>query len=262
MPRYLFLLLFSTGLAAQNIPIDFEPTGEGADWTWTVFENAANPPLEIIENPDPTGFNTSATVAKFTALPEGAAFAGCESQIGSDIGNFVIDENNSIIRILVWKPVISDVGIKLVRADFFSLGEIKIPNTVVNQWEQLEFDFSAHIGNTYDQIVIFPDFAERDETHILYFDSVYGEPAFTSTTDPAATPIRVFPNPVGNLLYLENGQSREQLRVLDASGRVVVQHVATFGNTEGIDVSRLVPGLYFLELSDGERRSFSRFVKD
>ena len=70
-----------------NGPIDFETGGYGANWTWTVFENSENPPsLEIVSNPNSSGINTSSTVAKFTALSSGAAYAGCESQHGSDIG--------------------------------------------------------------------------------------------------------------------------------------------------------------------------------
>ncbi|MDC0355427.1 hypothetical protein OAM97_04380, partial [Flavobacteriaceae bacterium] len=72
-----------------NGPIDFETGGYGANWTWTVFENSENPPsLEIVSNPNSSGINTSSTVAKFTALSSGAAYAGCESQHGSDIGSF------------------------------------------------------------------------------------------------------------------------------------------------------------------------------
>ena len=61
-------LVFLAGTASgQNIPIDFEATGNGATWTWTVFENTATPPpLEIIDNPDKSGINTSCSVAKFT----------------------------------------------------------------------------------------------------------------------------------------------------------------------------------------------------
>ena len=53
----------------QNIPIDFEQGGYGANWTWTTFENYINPPLEIVPNPDSSSINPSSTVAKFTALP-------------------------------------------------------------------------------------------------------------------------------------------------------------------------------------------------
>ena len=49
----ILLVLAASVAFAQNAPIDFEPNGNGADWTWTVFENNTNPPLEIIPNPDP-----------------------------------------------------------------------------------------------------------------------------------------------------------------------------------------------------------------
>ena len=86
---YTLVLLFVTIFPfAQNVPIDFELGGNGLNWTWTTFENDTNPALEIVANPDPSGINTSATVAKFTALQTGQPWAGCESMHGSDIGSF------------------------------------------------------------------------------------------------------------------------------------------------------------------------------
>jgi len=179
---YLFILVFiismSTISFAQNAPIDFETGGYGSTWTWTVFENGANPPLEIITNPDMSGINTSAMVAKFTALDTGAAWAGCETLHGADIGTFTLDSSNSIVKIMVWKPVISDVGIKFVTPSSAALPEIKVANTLINQWEELTFDFTSRIGdpNTIDQdqIVIFPDFDlnGRGQTNICYFDNI------------------------------------------------------------------------------------------
>ena len=168
------VLFFSGILSAQNAPVDFEPNGFGSTWNWKVFENDFNPPLQVVPNPDTTGINTSPNVARFEAMQYGQAFAGCETQHGSDIGSWTINNSNKIIRIMVYKTTISDVGIKLVRYDNWSLGEIKIANTLVNQWEQIEFDFSVHIGNTYDQMVIFPDFTGRPEDRVIYFDNIYG----------------------------------------------------------------------------------------
>ncbi|NPD46287.1 T9SS type A sorting domain-containing protein [Lentimicrobium sp. S6] len=167
-------LLSVIGLNAQNAPIDFESGGYGAEWTWTVFENDDNPPVEIIENPDMTGVNTSSTVAKITARQTGAPWVGCESMHGSDIGSYSINASNATIKIMVWKSVISDVGIKLVKPDGWSMGEIKVANTVVNEWEELTFDFSSQVQDGYDQIVIFPDFdlAGRTQDNIIYFDNI------------------------------------------------------------------------------------------
>ncbi|NND77951.1 MAG: hypothetical protein HKN39_07180, partial [Flavobacteriales bacterium] len=101
---------------AQNAPIDFEAGGQGADWTWTVFENADNPPVEIVSNPDASGANTSATVAKITARMTGNPWCGTESMHGADIGEFALTPSNSLVKIMVYKTTISDVGIKLVNA--------------------------------------------------------------------------------------------------------------------------------------------------
>jgi len=190
----LFTLLTGGIVLGQNNPIDFEPGGFGATWTWTVFENDDNPPLEIVTNPDPSGINTSATVAKFTARLAGQPYAGCESQHGSDIGTFTLNSTNSIVKIMVWKTVISDVGIKFALPSGAALPEIKVANTLINQWEELTFDFSGRIGdpNTIgqDQIIIFPDFAARAQENIIYFDNIT-----FSAGNPIAEPTVHAPNP-------------------------------------------------------------------
>ncbi|HRY97773.1 MAG TPA: T9SS type A sorting domain-containing protein, partial [Bacteroidales bacterium] len=212
------LMLLSASLSfAQNAPINFETGGYGASWTWTVFENFTNPPLEIVANPSATGINTSATVAKFTALQAGNPWAGCESLHGTtNLGSFVLDTSNSIIKIMVWKPVISDVGIKLVANSGWAMAEIKVANTLINQWEELTFDFSAYpnppaIEGPYDQIVIFPDFnlSGRTQNNICYFDNITFNPQAASLnwpaapaptpTHPAASVISMFSNAYTNV---------------------------------------------------------------
>ena len=190
-----YLLLKSGGsVLAQNYPIDFETGGNGATWTWTVFENSGNPSLEIVTNPNTGGINSSATVAKFTALQAGQPWAGCESQHGSDIGTFSLDASNSTLKIMVYKTVISDVGLKFVIPTSGSLGEIKVANTVTNAWEELTFDFSSHIGLPeaigIDQIVVFPDFnlGGRTQNNIIYFDNISFSPATVPGSPAEAAP--------------------------------------------------------------------------
>ncbi len=169
------LLALSTSLMAQNSPVNFEADGNGADWTWVVFENTDDPALEIIDNPDATDPNTSAKVAKFTARVDGATFAGVTTD---GIGTFTLDDNNSTIKIMVWKTTISDVGIKLEAAGGWSEGEIKVANTVTNQWEELTFDFSDRNnppeseGGVFAKLTIFPDFTARSQENVIYFDNV------------------------------------------------------------------------------------------
>lgn len=175
---------------AQNAPIDFEAAGNGANWVWTTFENDSNPALEIVANPDPSGINPSDSVALFKALVMGAPFAGVESMHGGGIGQFTLTPATSTIKIMVWKSVISDVGIKLVEPGNGSLGEIKVANTLIDQWEELTFDFSDMEGILYDQIVVFPDFAARTMDNAIYFDNItFGENV------PLPEPMTAAPDP-------------------------------------------------------------------
>lgn len=186
------IMSMSSVLFAQNAPINFETGGQGANWTWTVFENATNPPVQIISNPHATGINTSATVAQFTALMAGQPWAGCESQHGSDIGTFTFTPNNCTVKIMVYKTVLSDVGIKFASSSGASSGEIKIANTLINQWEEITFDFSSRIGETNDQIIVFPDFnlAGRTSDNVILFDNItFSQQIFPAgPDDPAPTP--------------------------------------------------------------------------
>jgi hypothetical protein len=157
------------------VSIDFE--NEGNSYTWTTFENDSNPSLEVVSNPDADAVNNSEKVAKITALATGQPWVGVESAHG-DFGPLTLDLSNSIIKIMVYKSVISDVGIKFAIANGGAQPEIKVANTLVNQWQELTFDFSNYIGLPeaidIDQIIVFPDFdlAGRLQDNVVYFDNI------------------------------------------------------------------------------------------
>jgi hypothetical protein len=189
----IFLLntLFSI---AQNVPISFEQGAFGSTWSWTVFENIGNPPLEIVVNPDVTGLNTSSTVAKFTALQGGMPYAGVECAHG-EVGTFTLTPANCIVKIMVNKPVISNVGIKFATASGASTGELLVANTQINKWEELTFDFTPILGlptsSGINQVIIFPDFQNRTSTNICYFDNI----TFGTPGPPLGTPMTPAPDP-------------------------------------------------------------------
>ena len=195
----LVAMLITTIGSAQNAPINFETGGYGASWTWTVFEDDTNPPLTIVSNPASGGINTSATVAKFTALASGQPWADCESAHGStNLGTFVLDTSNNVIKIKVYKSVISDVGIKLVSDSGWAMTEVKVANTLINQWEELTFSFANHTNppasqGVYDQIVVFPDFnlSGRGQTNICYFDDI----TFNTSAQVVTGPTNAAPTP-------------------------------------------------------------------
>jgi hypothetical protein len=165
-----------SGFVAVGTPYDFEAAGLGSDFAWAVFENDDNPALEFVANPASSSVNDSATVAMFTARQAGQAWAGTETSAANTTA-FTMDATNSIVKVMVYKSVISDVALK------FSVGaaaqaEIKVPNTKVNEWEELTFDFSSRIGtpetSNIDSVIVFPDFNldGRATDTVSYFDNI------------------------------------------------------------------------------------------
>ena len=259
-------------------PIDFEATGNGADWTWTVFENGSNPAVEIIANPDPSGVNTSATVMKFTTEEGGMPWAGVESTHGADLGAFEWDANNRIVRIMVWKSVISDVGIKFASNTSWAELELKVPNTKINEWEELTFDFSNAInppaGNgTLDQIIIFPDFIAgssprtEEQTGVSYVDHItfFGEPIepvdpIGNTASHVLTELNIYPNPAQDVLNIQANGIIDGISIVNLLGQNVLS-VSPNDTNSVIDVSRLRRGVYFVQASVQGVETTSKFIK-
>lgn len=170
MKNLLLSFLMLLAISAYTQPthtINFEPFGVGANWDWTVTENGNNPPLEFINNPVSGGINISATVAKFTARQTGQPWALCFTD---DDGQFTFTAANCIVKIMIYKPNISNIGMKFEGVS--PAVEIQIPNTLINQWEEITFNFTPHIGKTFSRLVIIPDFAPRPNDRIIYFDNI------------------------------------------------------------------------------------------
>tara|TARA_B100000795_G_scaffold194102_1_gene148351 strand:- start:5809 stop:7074 length:1266 start_codon:yes stop_codon:yes gene_type:complete len=227
---FLVLMLAYVGFS-QNAPIDFEAGGQGANWTWNVFENADNPALEIVTNPDPSGINQSATVAKFTARGAGAPYAGLESQHGGNIGTFDLTSDNALVNIMVYKTKISDVGIKFATPTGGAQAEIKVANTLINQWELISIDFTGYIGlgetTGLDQIIIFPDFINRTADDIIYFDNItFGIP---------------LPNTIGLPITLEGGQAPAFLDFNGSATLAIANPDASGSNTTATVIQNTVP---------------------
>ena len=165
----LFIAISFTGFGQTTI--DFETEGVGMYWNWTVDANGSNAPLEFVSNPNPTAVNSTDVTAKFTASPNGQPWALAYTDAA---GSITFTENNSLVKMSVLKTVATTVAIKFedsTNPSFFK--QIEVANTVTNgDWEELSFDFSTVIGNSYDRMVIIPDFLARSEPHLLYFDQI------------------------------------------------------------------------------------------
>lgn len=130
----------------------------------------------VIPNPDPAGINTSYAVVKFLRDKDGVAWGG----FYATLANAVDLTANKFVHVKVWKPRISPVKFKLEGTTNLEIASIN-PQTVVNGWEELVFDFTALTGN-YSKIVFMPDFNDPvglTDDIIIYFDDL------TINNDPA-----------------------------------------------------------------------------
>ncbi|MFT5266164.1 MAG: hypothetical protein ACI9RM_001464 [Ulvibacter sp.] len=191
-----FFLLSSTQLAfGQNAPIDFEPAGIGAAWTWATFEAPPmedDPTFSIVPNISVDANNPSATVAKMeidyaTAAAWGSA--GCESMHNADIGTFSFTTENSTVSLQFYQEgFASPVALKFATPAGAAYPEVVIQNTIADAWVDVEFDLSAWIGDPLggqpDQIIFFPSYAPRTTGHTVYFDNVVFGPAGPGPAGP------------------------------------------------------------------------------
>jgi hypothetical protein len=171
MKNITLLLSMLSIISFGQTNVDFESGSTGASWTWTVDDNSTDPALEIVANPNASGINTSATVAKFTALAAGQPWA---LTFTDNVGSFTFSENNSIVKIKVRKDIPTPVGLKFEdTSGTYAPRIVEVPNTQVNgDWEELTFNFSIAIGETFDRMVIIPDFYDRSIDTTIYFDDI------------------------------------------------------------------------------------------
>jgi hypothetical protein len=151
---------------------------------------------------------------------------------------------------MVWKSVISDVGIKLVAASGWAQPEIKVANTLINQWEELTFDFSGYPNppgseGMYDQIVIFPDFdlSGRTQDNIIYFDNITFNELVSTRKLALPGQVWAYPNPVNRGDQVRLSADVKQSELFDMSGRVLIST-----NASVVDTDRLSRGIYILRI--------------
>lgn len=154
-----------------------------------IFAQGTNGSVSVIPNPDATGINTSGNVAKIVRGFDGDPWCGWYATIPTPI-----DFNtNKYVHVKVWKPRISPVKFKIEEGE---TGNIEVasmnPQTVVNGWEELVFDFTAATG-PYVKIVFFPDFEDPltlTEDITVYLDDIY----VNNDPTPGSAPVQIIEN--------------------------------------------------------------------
>jgi hypothetical protein len=136
---------FSAFVQAENLPLDFE-TGT---YVFTNFDGGA---VTVIDNPQSSGINTSAKVARMVKN-SGQNWAG--SLITLDNAIDFSTGKTFKMKVFVPKPNVK-VLLKVENATDGSIFyEKEVTATLTSQWEELSFDYSGiDVSKTYRKVVI------------------------------------------------------------------------------------------------------------
>ena len=160
----LFCLLISTQLVlAQSLPMDFE-----MDIVTTDFVDFDGGMAMVIDNPDPSGINTSSKVAQ-VVRDGGAIWAGSKISLDANIDFSTLNE----LTMKVWTtaPIGTTVKFKL---EGDGSEERDVQTTKSGEWEELTWDFTG-TPMLYNDLVFMFDFGnvgDGSETSTFLFDEV------------------------------------------------------------------------------------------
>ncbi len=159
-----------------QMPINFESTA--LTYTWGGFGDAT---ATVVTNPDKSGANLSNKVVKMDKASGAQVWAGASLNLDSSV-NFT---KGTKVSISVWSP---KVGAKILfkMEDSKSpkdgnnnpsvIVEVQASTTVANAWQTLTFDLTSFpafsSANSYDRIIIFPDFGVAGSGTTYYFDDI------------------------------------------------------------------------------------------
>ncbi len=248
------VVTFTTAVAPVLSTIDFETVGQ--DWSWQSFSNGDGDPIitPMVTNPSSTGVNTSAHCAKFVVNASASPWAGLWSEKTAPI---TFNSTNCKVKLMAYKSVISNFDVKFEGAAGLNFEKL-VPNTLINQWEELTFDFSSQIGKTVTRLVIIPDFpAARTAGSTNYFDNISFNSINTGINEIESNNVRLYPNPVHNELNISSDLEISQIEIRNLVGQTV-----KLSTTNTVDLSKIPTGNYFVsvKLANGQI-SNQKFIK-
>lgn len=103
-----------------------------------------------------------------------------------------------------------------------------------------------------------------DQVITIWFEIMIYEPSGIDESN--AINIKVFPNPCSSFLYfegLESGNKNTSINIIGLDGRVIQTNSNVLLNQNNLDISALLPGIYFIEIfnENQQRIYYSKVVK-
>lgn len=251
--------------------VDFERPGYTlTNWSYFAngeFDGAGN--FTTAANPAPSAVNNSPTVGVFRESPAGSVFAGMFADPEAPIA---MPADNKTIRMKVWMDHAAPVVMKMEAGidGAPGSGDVFADYNLPNQWQELTWDFSALPDNAqYGRITLIMDIASTPtEVKTYYFDDIVIADetcAVVGTFEPKVEALKVWPNPAGDWLRIDNPGGIARRFMLHNSLGQLVQTTQLGGGAEqtDLDLAGLPAGVYMLAGFDAEGRLMAnaRIVK-
>ncbi len=254
---FLFLIAFTLGVGAQLSLIPFETSTDRAHWSG--FSNQPDSPgdLTIVVNPDKSGINTTDSCLKFIVNAAADPWVGGYS---NDFGPIEITANAHTLTMMVYKTIISPCCMKVEASTNGGPNtEVKVPNTVINQWERLSFDMSAAVGYSYGRLTFFPDFPDtRTGGTTVYLDNFQGA-ANLSVRSLSAASVMVYPNPADEILFVQ-APEMTGYTITNMIGQTIRMDKFQTVNNRSVEISDMPAGVYFITIESLNGSYTSKFM--
>ena len=224
--------------------------------------------FEIVDNPNASGINTSNKVGKFVKAKDGAPFAGMYTS--PDLESPIDWKGVKTVRAKVHMDHVGNFAVKVEgSATGAPAFEIPVANTKVNQWEELTFNFAAVPDNgEYKRLTLFFDLGiDATGTDVTsYFDDIVigaGACGTSGTFSPSVASLRVSPNPVSDLLRVENMDGLDRVEIFNIFGQRVASANTQGDNFTELNTAQFPAGVYTLTGFDrsGHLVGNAKFVK-
>ncbi len=231
---------------------------ENTDITFAGYGNCT---FEKVTNPHITGINTSNNV--------GLVHSGNETWSGmwANTSHTIMFENNNVIRMKIYSPIITAFNIKIEQQGNSSVSDsVTTSNTTINEWEILEFDFSNSTTNVYNKFIMSFDFNGTTDT-TFYFDDLFLDVDTTTNNSihfiDKMTFISVYPNPTTDYINFDIKTLNKNATVViySSNGKKLLTKSIKNGVNQ-INISNFRNGLYFLQIEDGNRSFSSKIIKE
>lgn len=198
--------------------------------SWAYFANGDFEGNDFIisDNPNVSDGNPSAKVGTFEEASNGEPFAGMFADPDAPV---ILPTDNKVVTMKVLMDVAGDVVLKLEGGldGAPGSGDVFATYDTPGEWQELTFDMSVlPDGVAHSRITLIPNFGVvpmEPLTH--YFDDIAvggGTCVATSIFNPVAiNSLRVYPNPVRELLTIDNAEGATFFELTNMLGQRVKQ---------------------------------------